>query len=138
MGVIIPFLDMGSGVPLHLQLERQMRQLIALGLWPPGAAVPSVRGLAARLVVNPNTVARVYRLLESQGILATVPGGGTFVAQILPEELRSEALRQLLPSVRHLARVGLQLGFDKAEVVAALEREWAALQPPGREEGADE
>ncbi|HLJ27934.1 MAG TPA: GntR family transcriptional regulator [Candidatus Angelobacter sp.] len=120
----IPFIDTGGGVPLHVQLERQIRRLIALGAWGPGSAVPSVRRLASRLGINPNTTARVYRRLEGEGVLTTVPGGGTFVSETRPVDLKGESLRRLHPAVRHLVRDGIRLRLRKEEVLAALDWEW--------------
>jgi len=133
----IPFIDPGSSVPLHVQLERQIRRLIALGAWGAGAAVPSVRRLASRLGINPNTTARVYRRLESDGVLTSVPGGGTFVAETRPEDLNGDALRHLHPGVRHLVRDGIRLRLRKEEVLAALDWEWDFQEKSGAKEGEE-
>lgn len=129
----IPFIDPGSRVPLHIQLERQIRRLIALGAWGPRSAVPSVRRLASRLGINPNTTARVYRRLESDGVLTTVPGGGTFVSENHPEDLNGPALRQLHPRVRHLVRDGIRLQLKKEDVLTALDWEWDYQEKSGQE-----
>jgi DNA-binding transcriptional regulator YhcF (GntR family) len=135
----IPFIDPGSNVPLHVQLERQIRRLIALGVWSAGTAVPSIRRLASQLGINPNTTARVYRRMEGDGVLNTVPGGGTFVSQTRPEDLKGEALRRLHPAVRHLVRDGIRLHLKKEEVFAAFDCEWDYQEKSGEEEGgADE
>jgi DNA-binding transcriptional regulator YhcF (GntR family) len=126
-----PFIDHGSGVPLHVQLERQIGRLIALGVWSAGSAVPSVRRLASRLGLNPNTTARVYRRLENKGVLTTVPGGGTFVSETQPQDLKGEALRSLHPGVRSLVREGLRLQLGKEEVLTALDWEWDYQEKSG-------
>ncbi len=71
-------LDLESGVPLYLQITQQVRRLIASGTLAPGDQLPTVRELAAELVVNPNTVARAYRDLEHDGVVETRRGQGTF------------------------------------------------------------
>lgn len=131
----IPVIDPGSGVPLHVQLERQIRRLIALGAWGAGSAVPSVRRLASRLGINPNTTARVYRRLEGDGVLTTVPGGGTFVSETRSGDLKGEALRSLHPGVRHLVQDGIRLQLRKEEVLAALDWEWDHQERSGEREG---
>lgn len=73
-------LDSKSGTPLYLQVKEQMRLSIATGVLQPGEQLPTVRDLAARLRINPNTIARVYRELQSEGLLASRQGSGTFVA----------------------------------------------------------
>jgi len=130
-----PFIDTGSAVPLHVQLERQIRRLIALGAWSAGTAVPSVRRLASRLGINPNTTARVYRRLEGEGVLTTVPGGGTFVSETRPQDRKGEALRSLHPAVRQVVRDGIRLQLRKEEVLAALDWEWDHQEKSGVEQG---
>jgi len=66
-------------VPLYLQLTEQIKRAIALGTLVPGEQLPTVKALALELTVNPNTVARVYRELEHDGVIDTSPGRGSFV-----------------------------------------------------------
>ncbi|MGE5322246.1 MAG: GntR family transcriptional regulator [Actinomycetota bacterium] len=131
----MPFIDPASCVPLNVQLERQIRRLIALGIWRPGSAVPSVRRLASRLGINPNTTARVYRRLEADGVMATVPGGGTFVSETQLQDLKGEALRSLHTEVRDLVQQGIRLQLRKEEVLAVLDWEWEHQEIAGRKEG---
>jgi GntR family transcriptional regulator len=71
--------DPRSGVPLYLQLIEQVKRAIAVGALRPGEQLPTVKALALDLTVNPNTVARVYRELERDGVIDTSPGRGSFV-----------------------------------------------------------
>jgi GntR family transcriptional regulator len=72
--------DPQSGVPLYLQLIEQIKRSVALGTLAPGEQLPTVKALALELTVNPNTVARVYRELERDGVIDTSPGRGSFVS----------------------------------------------------------
>lgn len=101
-----------SGVPVYLQLEQQITQAIASGLLREGDALPSVRKTAAELRINPNTVARAFQNLEREGIIRTVPGGGTFVGALTAVGqglLKSEKLRRLRPLADQLATEAAQL-----------------------------
>ena len=94
-----------SGVPLYLQLEQQIKHAVASGLLRPGESLPSVRRTAAELRINPNTVARAFSNLERDGVLRTVPGGGSFVAEVSTTGgglLKTERLRRLRPLVDQL------------------------------------
>ncbi len=71
--------DPRSGVPLYLQLIEQIKRAVALGTLAPGEQLPTVKALALELTVNPNTVARVYRELERDGVIDTSPGRGSFI-----------------------------------------------------------
>jgi GntR family transcriptional regulator len=71
--------DPRSGVPLYLQLIEQIKRGVALGTLAPGEQLPTVKSLALSLTINPNTVARVYRELEHDGVIETSPGRGSFI-----------------------------------------------------------
>lgn len=73
-------LDPQSPVALYLQICEQIRRLVALGALRPGDRLPTVRELAARTRVNRNTAARAIQQLESEGLVRTRVGQGTFVA----------------------------------------------------------
>jgi GntR family transcriptional regulator len=101
-----------SGVPVYLQLEQQIKQAIASGLLHSGDALPSTRRAAAELRINPNTVARAFQNLEREGVIRTVPGGGTFVASEIGFAsglLKSEKLRRLSPLAQQFAVEAAQL-----------------------------
>jgi GntR family transcriptional regulator len=72
-------IDPHSGVPIYLQLIEQVKRSVALGVLAPGEQLPTVKQLATDLTVNPNTVARVYRELERDGVIEASPGRGSFV-----------------------------------------------------------
>lgn len=71
--------DGRSGVPIYLQLVDQVRRARVLGQLLDGDRLPTVREVAADLVVNPNTVAKAYKELERAGLARARTGLGTFV-----------------------------------------------------------
>ena len=73
-------LDLQSRVPLYEQMKNRIVELVAFGALQKDEQLPSVRSLAKELGVNPNTVQKAYQELERQGILYSVPGRGSFVA----------------------------------------------------------
>jgi GntR family transcriptional regulator len=116
-----------SGVPIYVQIETQVKNAIAAGALKRDQALPSVRRLASDLGINPNTVARAYQELERDGVIATIPGGGTYVAESVPRFLKSEKLRRLQPYARQIAVEGVQLGLTDQEIVRALQEELEKL-----------
>lgn len=70
-----------SGVPIYLQLIEQVRHAVETGALRPGDQLPGMRTLAEQLVINPNTVARVYRELEHEGVIELRHGSGAFIAE---------------------------------------------------------
>ncbi|MEV4062611.1 GntR family transcriptional regulator [Nonomuraea dietziae] len=76
-------LDPGSGVATYLQLVHQVKQALRLGVLMPGDQLPTIKEVVADLAINPNTVAKAYRELEREGLVAGRPGLGTFVQRSL-------------------------------------------------------
>jgi GntR family transcriptional regulator len=74
-------LDGRSAVPPYLQIVRQVRQALRMGLIDVGDQLPSVREVVAATAVNPNTVLKAYRDLEREGLVAAAAGRGTFVTR---------------------------------------------------------
>ena len=119
-----------SRTPICRQLVHQIREAVARGRLQPEERLPSVRELSRSLVVNPNTVARVYTELERDGILNTRPGLGVFVAQPgndLSRKVRTERLQQALD--RALTEA-VHLGFSAEDVLALIAQRAKQYQWP--------
>jgi GntR family transcriptional regulator len=82
-----------SGVPIYLQLMEQVKHAIETGALRPGEQLPGIRPLAEELVINPNTVAKVYRELEHEGVIELRHGAGAFVSANARAKKATEALR---------------------------------------------
>lgn len=110
-------LDTGSGVATYAQLVQQVRQALRLGILRVGDQLPTVREVVASLAINPNTVARAYRELESEGLVAGRQGQGTFVVATLagPGLDAHAALRRGLEEWIATAR---EAGLDGESMVA--------------------
>ena len=107
--------------PMYLQIMEQIRQRIAAGDWPPGKELPSIRALAAGLSVSVITVKRAYLDLESEGVIVTRHGKGSFVAEVngLAGELKEAELDEHLGTAVAIAR---GLGLADEDVAARLRR----------------
>lgn len=90
--------DSTSFVPIYEQIKKEILRLVATGRLKVHDPLPSIRDLAAEIIVNPNTVARAYRELEQDGLVSTQKGRGSFVAR-RPEPGTDKDVRA------HLARV---------------------------------
>jgi DNA-binding transcriptional regulator YhcF (GntR family) len=78
-------LDLTSGVPTYLQLVQQVEHALRLGYLTPGDQLPKVRDVVASLAINPNTVLKAYRELETKGLTVGRPGQGTFIEATLSQ-----------------------------------------------------
>lgn len=74
-------LNPASEQPVYQQIVDQIKRDIALGRLSSTDKIPTVRELAAQLIINPNTIAKAYKILEQQGIVITRVGAGTFVSE---------------------------------------------------------
>ena len=116
-------LDAHSGVPVYRQLIDQVLAAVATGTLRAGDQLPTVRGVAVDLAINPNTVSRAYREMEIRGILDTQQGTGTFVAERLldiaagGDVVRKRQLNQLV--TEFVARAGAG-GLTVQELIEAL------------------
>ena len=102
MSPIAFYLDRGSGVPTYLQLVHQVDYALRLGFLTVGDQLPRIKDVTRSLAVNPDTVVKACRELETRGIAAGRPGLGTFIVEA-PEVagLREmSALRRRLASWR--------------------------------------
>jgi GntR family transcriptional regulator len=113
--------------PMYLQIMEQIRQRIAAGDWAAGRELPSIRVLAADLRVSVITVKRAYLDLESEGVIVTRHGKGSFVADVngLAGELQEGKLDEHLAAAAELART---LGITAEELAKRLERARRGLE----------
>jgi len=87
-------IDPRSSTPLYAQIAARFRVAIAAGELRTAALLPSVRELAARLRVNPATIAQAYRELEAEGFVEIRHGAGTYVRELAPGRRTRERARQ--------------------------------------------
>jgi GntR family transcriptional regulator len=111
--------------PIYEQIQRELRRMILSGGLAAGSRLPSVRELAAELAINPNTIQRAYRELESEGLILSITGKGSFVAEQSRPRGGGEAVSRFLESARALEALGysaddLQTLLDEQEQKEAL------------------
>lgn len=123
-----------SGVAVYVQLMEQVRHAVEVGALRPGDQLSPIRKVAEELVVNPNTVARVYRELEHEGIIELRQGAGAFVVERAEPSERGVLLRRAVTVARNAAMKMAALGLAEEEMRRLFEAELRRL----REETVDE
>ena len=117
-------IDSESKVPIYVQVEDQVRALIAAGQLRPGEQLPTIRELAAELRVNYNTIARAYLELDRDGVISTQRGVGTFVAGVPDErQVAHKRRRKLHAVVRSALDEAHRLGYQHGEIAEAFREE---------------
>ncbi len=123
-------IDPRSGVPIYLQLTDQLKRAVAVGALAPGERLPTVKALAVQLTLNPNTVAKVYRDLEREGIIETAPGRGSFVTgNGTVDKTRVVASEVAQRAVREAVREARALGVPREELRGLVDAEIARWFP---------
>jgi GntR family transcriptional regulator len=115
-------IDKASRVPIHDQIKEQIKGLIHAGQLKAGDQLPTMRELSIELAVNFNTVAHAYRELDSEGVITTRRGEGTFVASTPgAAEMRRIRQKKLRELVNTLFSETERLGYAVEEVKQAIE-----------------
>lgn len=110
------YLNAQSGLPIYRQMLQQIRERIASGQIAAETQLPSVRDLSVELHVNPLTVAKVYQLLERDGLVEFRRGQGTFVTS--GRKTASPAARQkhIQPALDQAVSEAIHLGINLSEL----------------------
>jgi GntR family transcriptional regulator len=118
-----------SGVPIYLQLMEQVKHAIETGALRPGEQLPGIRPLAEELVINPNTVAKVYRELEHEGVIELRHGAGAFVSGTARAKKVTDTLRAGQTVVSAAIKRLRESGVTDEEIRRLFEAELAGLAP---------
>lgn len=119
-------IDPRSPTPLYEQIAARVRLAVAAGDLTPGDALPSVRGLARELRVNPATVVQAYRDLASDGFVEMRHGQGTFIQEVPTFLRQEERATQAIKLVRKLLQDAARLGIGTEELARAFTAEAGA------------
>lgn len=113
--------DPHSLTPPSQQIVAAVLDAIATGELTPGDKLPSVRGLAAEALVNPNTVAKAFRDLEHLGATAGRNGSGVFVTAAGPDVAKAIRLAETLEQFQQAAQQALRAGHDEQQLLSVLD-----------------
>src|SRR5262245_25482478 len=110
-------------VPIYEQITAQVIYAVASGALDPGARVLSVRELAERLTVNPNTVARAFQELERAGVIESRRGLGMEVAAGAPERCRARRHEMVRERIRQALREAVSSALPAEQIRELVEAE---------------
>jgi GntR family transcriptional regulator len=118
-------IDRASPLPVYVQLAEQIRLLVRRGALSPGDPLPTVRELAVSLGINANTVTRVYRDLQQEGLLRLERGLGTFVqAQQREPTLVDRDYQRIVKRTRELVALCRESGLTARELAQLVDGVW--------------
>lgn len=110
-------IDARSSTPLYEQIKMQIKELILTGGIKPGEKLPSIRELSSIVTINPNTVSKAYSELESEGIIETLIGRGTFVSENYEPIFLEEKYNKIKSKFKTLILEGKYLGLTQQEIL---------------------
>ena len=116
-----------DGVPTYLQIVNQVKLMVASGRLQAGEELPPIRVLAEQLVINPNTVARAYRELETAGVVTKKSTTGTYVSGAGSPLARRERLKILTERIDALLVEARQLNVGTDEILELIRQRDKAL-----------
>lgn len=112
-------LDSTSRIPIHDQIVNGILRLRTVGVMKSGDKLPSVRALAQSLGINPNTVQKAYATLEATGVIYSLPGKGSFLAQ--NDSAQEALLAAQLERFREEAEKAKRIGLTEKELISIVD-----------------
>ena len=109
-------IETDTSEPVYEQIVRQIHDAVKSGKLKPDTPLPTVRQLAGDLVINRNTVARAYRMLEEQGVILTAGRKGTFVRPDAVREVAKVRTTRAERVMRRVIRTLLGDGLSRREI----------------------
>lgn len=122
--------DPGGAVPAYEQVRSQLAEMIRSGALPAGFRLAPIRQLAVDLALAPGTVARVYRELESEGLVVSRVRHGTVVADV-SRQATADPLAALAGSARSYAVAAARLNVTVEDALSAVREQWTTLAAQG-------
>ena len=107
-------LDLKSGTPICDQIVSGFIRLKAIGFLKPDDQLPSVRALASKFSVNPNTIQKAYAILESKGIIYSVKGKGSFFSDDAAADIA--VIKAAKKDFKAAVRAANELGLTESEL----------------------
>lgn len=120
--------DPSNGVAIYSQIVRQVKFAVAERTLRPGQLLPSVRQLSQQLAVNPNTVARAFQELQSEGVIETLRGRGVVVCKGAVERCRKQRQSMLADRLSAVLTEALQAGLSAEEVRKLVDEQLETLE----------
>ena len=114
-------LDIGDHRPLYEQIRDKLKEMIIADLLTENDKIPSVREMAGILAINPNTIQKAYRELESEGYIYSVKAKGFFVSE-MKESGDSGKISELKEEIKPLIKELKFLGYKKEKIFRLIEK----------------
>lgn len=116
-------LDYGDHRPLYEQIKEKYKELIVNGVLNQNEKIPSVRELAGMLAINPNTIQKAYKDLETEGFIYSIKAKGSFVAP-KKELVKRSNTDEFLTEFKQLVKKLKFMDFSENELCELVKKEF--------------
>lgn len=116
-------IDLRSRTPIYEQIKEQIMRLIQLGVFRPNEQLPSIRTLSRELNLNINTVKHAFMDLESDGVIYSMPGKGSYVSENAFANTRIK--EKALEEIRCAISSGQSKGVTQEEIIDLVQEIYA-------------
>ena len=113
-------IDVKSNTPIYYQIVEELKNLIISGVLEADERLPSVRDLAQTLTINPNTIQKAYKELESQGYIYTASSRGKFVSDV-ESAMDKKKREDLISEFNKISKELKYIGVNREELDEELE-----------------
>ena len=113
-------LDYKSRIPIYEQIVNEIERYVALQILKPSEQIPSIRDLALKLGINPNTVKKAYSILETKGVIQTISTKGTFIAPEINQVVENKKIeieKTIINCIKELENLGLSKKEIKEDLI---------------------
>jgi GntR family transcriptional regulator len=122
-------IDPNNGIAIYEQIVRQVKFAIADGTLRVGQLLPSVRTLSQQLTINPNTIARAFQQLQTEGVVETLRGRGLMVAELAEEQCKHARRSIVSDRLRSALSEAIHAGLNERAIRTLVNEQLAELIP---------
>ncbi len=117
-------IDLKNRKLIYEQVVDNIKQMVIKGVLKEESKLPSVRELSKELTVNPNTIQKAYKKLESDGYIYTVAGLGCFVAAREHIQIDNKRTQAMLEDLRAIVRELIYAGMNESKIIKIIKEEF--------------
>ena len=117
-------IDLKNRKLIYEQVVDNIKQMVIKGVLKEESKLPSVRELSKELTVNPNTIQKAYKKLESDGYIYTVAGLGCFVADREHIQIDNKRTQAMLEDLRAIVRELIYAGMNESKIIKIIKEEF--------------
>ncbi|SDK64739.1 GntR family transcriptional regulator [Lacicoccus qingdaonensis] len=122
--------DVRSRVPIYEQLVDNIKKMIIQNVLEKDEKLPSVRKMAQEITINPNTIQKAYRELESEGYIYSVPGKGSFVSDT-KNTVSNQKIEVLTEELEGIVKELIYLGVPVKKIKTLVDEAEAEMREDG-------